>query len=292
MSYLSSLEDPLSIISPIEHGVTFPESMHLLHDRYREDIRLFKELVQSSRSSAELLRRIRDTGIPAKRRMSLLKLFRRCVSLVCDTETTKKIDKIPTETIVKKYGHTFKPIRVLKESFSALTAEEEASLAALIGEYDDRGKHGYILTELFFAWMEDNSPDLRIQGPRGAGKDIELSSIFPDFEGSYPCDFVITDKKSGRVLAIGFARYDSTRGGAQSDDRTGGNEVKVLKAAEFARKSGESFRIVFLADGPGLAHSDTWQEACSLDDSWGGNVRVVTLALCGERITRAWLSGR
>jgi hypothetical protein len=128
----------------------------------------------------------------------------------------------------------------------------------------------------------------KIIGPRGAGKDIELSDIFPDFVGSYPCDFVIRDREL-RVLAIGFARYDSTRGGAQSDDRTSGNEAKVLKAIEYSAKSGNIFKIIFLADGPGLAHKDTWEAACQLDGMWGDRVRVTTLQLADKRINQDWL---
>jgi hypothetical protein len=242
----------------------------------------------SSSSSEELLSKIRDTGLPADRRMSLLKLFRRCVSLVLDTETSKKITKNPTADLVKHYSKTFKPIRKLKEDFRDLSIEEEMALASLIGEYDDRGQHGYLLTDMFFTWFEEKFQSLSIDGPRGAGKDIELSSIFEDFEGDYPCDFVIRDEIS-KVLSIGFARYDSTRGGAQSDDRTSGNEAKVFRAVEFVKDTNVSFRIIFLADGPGLAHSDTWNAACQLDDTWNGNVRVATLALCDERITLEWL---
>lgn len=289
MSFLRTIEDPDSVITPIEHGVPFPEKMHLLLDKYRDDIQLFKELVLASSSSEELLEKIRAPGIKAKRRMSLLKLFRRCVSLVSDTEKTKKIKKIPTENLIKNYGHTFKPIKTLHDNFSQLTNEEEAVLAVLIGEYDERGKLGYILTDLFFTWFEEKFPQFIIKGPRGAGSDIQLSSIFPDFSGGgYPCDFVIRDKNQ-KVLAVGFARYDSTRGGAQSDDRTGGNEAKVLKAAQYATQSGGKFKIIFVADGPGLTHKDTWEAACQLDDSWNGSVRVTTLSLCNERITEEWL---
>jgi len=291
LSFLESIEDPLSIITPIEFGVTFPERLYLLHGKYQDDIVLFRELVMSSSSSAELLSKIRDTGLHSDRRMSLLKLFRRCVSLVLDTETSKKIKKNPTSDLVKHYSKTFKPIRKLKEDFRALSVEEEMSLAALIGEYDDRGQHGYVLTDMFFNWFEDKFSNLSIEGPRGAGKDVELSSVFKDFEGDYPCDFVIRDENTN-VLSLGFARYDSTRGGAQSDDRTSGNEAKVLRAAEFASQADVAFRILFLADGPGLAHLDTWKAACDLDDSWNGNVRVVTLALCDERITLDWLNAK
>lgn len=288
MAFLRTIQDRNAIITPIEYGVPFPEKMHLLLDKYRSSINLFKQLVLVSNSSAELLGKIRDSGYDKDRRMALLKIFRRCVCQVCDTETTKKIRKHPTAELVENYGHTFKPIEILQKNFRNLTTEEEAALAVLIGEYDDRGVHGYILTDLFFSWFEERFLDFTIEGPRGAGSDIELSSIFPDFFDKYPCDFIIRDE-SDQILAIGFARYDSTRGGSQSDDRTGGNEVKVLKAAEYATKTGNSFKIIFVSDGPGLAHNDTWEAACQLDDSWDGNVRVTTLSLCDERITAEWL---
>ena len=53
----------------------------------------------------------------------------------------------------------------------------------------------------------------------------------------------------------------------------------------------ESIRIVFLADGPGLAHKDTWDEAVKLDGSWDGRVRVTTLKLADHRLTVDWLCG-
>ena len=289
MSYLRLIKNPYSVITPIEFGVTFPEKISLLQKKYKHDIKLFRELILASSSSADLLERIRSTEIPGPKRMSLLKLFRRCVSLVCDTETTKKIKKVPTEVLVSNFGETFKPIESLKDDFKELTPEIIAALSVLIGEYDDRGKHGYILTDLFFTWFEETFPDLILTGPRGAGSDIELCQHFPDFNGSCPCDFVIQDQDM-KVLAIGFARYDSTRGGAQSDDRTGGNVSKVVKVKEYCEQKGKSLKIIFLSDGPGMTHKDTWEESCDLDDSWDGNVRVTTLSLADKRITKQWLN--
>jgi hypothetical protein len=288
VSYLRGISDPYSVITPIEFGVTFPEKTSLLKKKYSKDIELFRELIFESDSTGELLGKIRTSNIPGPTRMSLLKLFRRCVSLVCDTETTKKIVKVKTQTLIDNYGNTFKPIESLKDDFKELTSELVATLSVLIGEYDDRGKHGYILTDLFFSWIEETFPKFSIGGPRGAGKDIEFSELYPDFKGSCPCDFVIKDEKFS-VLAIGFARYDSTRGGAQSDDRTGGNVDKVNKVSKYCGQKGVSLKIIFLSDGPGMNHNDTWEESCKLDDSWDGNVRVTTLALAEKRIEEKWL---
>ena len=290
-SYLSTITDPYSVVTAIDNGATFPEFMEHRKEMYREEILLFSKLISESDSSAELLDIIRTPkAFSAKVRMSLLKLFRRCVSTVCDTEATKKIMKTPTSVFVDNYGHTFKNISVLKSQFSNLSESNFASLSALIGEYDNRGEQGYVLTDRFFTIFEAMHKDeFTIEGPRGAGKDVQLSTVFPDFVGDYPCDFVIRNNE-GQPIAVGFARYDSTRGGSQSDDRTGGNNDKVTKAKEFCDKFGLSFKVVFLSDGPGLVHGDTWTEACTLDSKWDDNVRVMTLKMVNYRMDYDWLT--
>jgi hypothetical protein len=288
--FLSNIADPNTVITPIDTAIRFPEILTACQTKYRDDIGLFKDLIQGSSSSAELLDKIRQKAIPANTRMSLLKMFRRCVAPVLDTETTKKISKVSTASLVDNYGKTFKEIVELQKQFSGLSADGESALAALIGEYDTRGQVGYLLTDMFFSWFEEtHNGKFVLDGPRGAGPDVELSSIFPEFSGSYPCDFVVRSVADKMVNAVGFARYDSTRGGAQSDDRTGGNANKVDKARSFCEQSGNRLKIIFLADGPGLGHRDTWEEACSLDGKWSGNVRVTTLKTAPERITEDWL---
>ncbi len=291
-AFLNQIAEPIAVITAIDSQSRFPEILASTLQKYEVDIRLFQSLVNKAATSGELLGLIRQPTIPAKNRMSLLKIFRRSVCSVMDTETSKKITKVPTEHLVKHYGQMFKPIEVLKSQFQSLSVDQIASLAALIGEYDTRGTLGYQLTEMFFEWFELSfAGELEIEGPKGAGRDVELSSIFPNFKGNYPCDFVIRRKSDQKVLAVGFARYDSTRGGAQSDDRTGGNSNKVEKAKAFCLKTGESFRILFLSDGPGLIHGDTWREACELDGSWDGNVRVTTLKTAAKRVSLKWLMG-
>jgi hypothetical protein len=290
--FLNTISDPHSVITAIESGLRFPEVVPIMREKYEEAIRQFASMVAASESSGELLGRIRTPQIPADRRMALLKIFRRCVSGVCDTEATKKITTISTQSLVDNYGSTFKPINKLKEQFADLTDVFISVLAVSIGEYDNRGQQGYVLTGQFFDWFEEHFKDhLTIEGPRGAGPDVELSTCIPGFEGSCPCDFVIRKCLDRSVVAVGFARYDSTRGGAQSDDRTGGNSGKVYMIREHCMRIRKPLRILFLADGPGLAHNDTWREAVNLDGMWDGNVRVTTLKLADQRVTREWLTG-
>jgi hypothetical protein len=291
-SFLRSIADISKIITPIDSTIRFPEILEVLLEKYSAAIETFCQLIRESDSSEDVLRKIRRADRDAVERMALLKMYRRCVSPVLDTETTKKIQKISTETLIEAYGMTFKPITKLKSQFEELSPEARFALAALIGEYDTRGQSGYELTGLFFDWFEEHfERTYLIEGPRGAGRDIEMSTIYPAFNGAFPCDFVVSRAADKEVVAIGFARYDSTRGGAQSDDRTGGNANKVEKAKAFDAVTPTKFKIIFLSDGPGLMHGDTWEEACQLDGQWDDRVRVVTLKLASMRITPEWLDG-
>jgi hypothetical protein len=291
-SFLTTITDPHSVITVIDSGLRFPEVVPVMREKYEEAIRQFAALVEEATSSGDLLERIRTSRIQAKRRGALLKIFRRCVSGVCDTEATGKIRAIPTHRFVDNYGSTFKPIRKLKEQFTSLTDEFVSVLAVSIGEYDNRGQQGYVLERQFADWFEDRFRDhLTIEGPKGPGPDVELSTVIPGFQGSCPCDFIIRKQLDRSVVAVGFSHYDSTRGGGQSDDRTGSNSGKVYMIRDHCQRIKKSLRIFFVADGPGLAHGDTWREAVNLDGMWDGNVRATTLKLADERVTLEWLTG-
>ncbi len=289
-SFLRTILDIGKIITPIDSTIRFPESLEILINKYSGAVETFCQLIRECDSSEDVLRQIRQPERDADERMALLKMYRRCVSPVLDTETTKKIRKISTESLIETYGLTFKPIGKLKQQFQAMSPEYRFALAALIGEYDTRGQSGYELTGLFFDWFTTHfEGKYLIEGPRGAGRDIELSTLYPSYQGAFPCDFVIRRVSDNEVAAVGFARYDSTRGGAQSDDRTSGNANKVDKAKAFDRVTSTKLKMIFLADGPGLMHNDTWEESCQLDGQWDGRVRVVTLKLAAKRITSEWL---
>lgn len=290
--FLRTITDVSKVITPIDNAIRFPEVIDSLVKKYSPAIDVFCQLIRDSKSSDDVLRKIRQADRSSDERMALLKMYRRCVAPVLDTEASKKIRTVSTETLIKTYGSTFKPIETLKAQFSEISPDLKSTLAALLGEYDTRGQSGYELTGLFFDWFADHfSKKYKIEGPRGAGRDIELSTIYPKFKGDFPCDFVIKRTSDDEVLAIGFARYDSTRGGAQSDDRTGGNANKVEKAKAFDKLTPTKLKIIFLSEGPGLMHRDTWEEACQLDGQWDGRVRVATLKLAATRITSEWLEG-
>ncbi|MFQ2037641.1 hypothetical protein ACK34X_11745 [Aeromonas veronii] len=276
------------VITPISSdNASFFDNIDSRHAKYLPAINYFADLVNQSRTSAELLHLIRNPQLPANLRMSLLKLFRRLICEHCDTEATKKI-KTPTEFFVAAYGNHFQPIEYVKSRLIPLTPCMQSILSVLLGEYDNRGKSGYGLTERFFDWFQLKfGHEFTIDGPTGAGRDIQLNTILPDFHEEYPCDFII--RKGQKICAVGFARYDSTRGGAQSDDRTGGNSDKVTKAIEYSDRTGKKFKLIFLSDGPGLLHNDTLLESRKLDVLWNDNVRVTTLKLSEYIITKDWL---
>jgi hypothetical protein len=290
---LSDVEDIASQITAFTNVASFPESLDAAILKYREGVEIFASEVLHSEDSAKLLEKIRE-HFGTEVRMTLLKIFRRCVSPVCDTEMTKKVRTIPTSRIVENFGSTFKSIDVLKAQFKLPMDEARVvSLCSLLAESDGRGQSGYALTSQFFDWFnaQECYADLEALGPRGAGRDIELNTLLSDFPLGYPCDLVICDRKTREIQAVGFARYDATRGGSQSDDRTGGNANKVQKALKYQQETGKSFRLIFLSDGPGLLHRDTLEESMQLDGQMDGAVRVTTLKLAPSRLTPAWLKG-
>lgn len=289
-NFLTTIKDPHSIITPTTNYIIYPEILYSLVEKYRNDIIYFSDIIRNSQHTNDVLYKIRSSSIEKNTRMTLLKLFRRCVSPILDTEMTKKIRRVSTENLIQNYGYTFKDISILKQQFSIIDEHQISILSALLGEYDSRGQVGYDLTDVFFDWFENtHGHDFVILGPRGAGRDIELRDHLDDFPYAYPCDFIIKGKNDGKIYVVGFARYDATRGGSQADDRTGGNNDKVWKAVDYYNKTGNQLKILFLADGPGLAHRDIWEETCRLDGMWGGRVRVTTLKTVDARVTHDWL---
>ena len=87
---------------------------------------------------------------------------------------------------------------------------------------------------------------------------------------------------------MGLARYDSDRGGAQEDDRTGQYRDCAQEILGYAAKHGLKTKVIFLNDGPGLLLGSMWNDYAYLEDIWDDRVRVVTLRMIENRIRMVW----
>lgn len=186
------------------------------------------------------------------------------------------------------FGKDFRPINVVQKKFNERPLPDEA-LCAVLWEYKDRGQKGYSLTETFFDMFQSKFPDYTIEGPKRAGADVQLKSVFPDYPNpTRPVDFVIRDNNKN-VLAIGLARYDSDRGGAQEDDRTGGynNCAKEILAYTSTKKL--KTKVIFLNEGPGLLLGSMWDDYSKLEKINSDRIMVLTLRMLDERLTEKWL---
>jgi hypothetical protein len=197
--------------------------------------------------------------------------------------------KSKAKTICDQFGKGFRPIQKVQAAFSSRPLPDEA-LCAVLWEYKDRGKKGYDLTERFFSLFRSTFPNLAIKGPERAGRDVLLGEIFKDYpKPNRPVDFVIYDRDEKEVLAIGLARYDSDRGGAQEDDRTGGYQNCADEILGYAKKHRLRTKVIFVNDGPGLLLGSMWNDYAHLERSRRRKILVVTLRMVQERMTREWL---
>lgn len=253
---------------------------------YTPVLETFGKLVRTSESSARLFRQINEESDGWMRRQ-LCRVFKRYVSPLTPVEMLKR--KSDAEKIIERFGADFRPIPQVQAAFSQRPIPDEP-LCALLWEYKDRGKKGYDLTERFFELFRSRFPDLPILGPERAGKDVPMREVFSDYPNpTRPVDFVIYSEDKSKVLAIGLARYDSDRGGAQEDDRTGGYRDCAREILSYAEAHDQPTKVIFINDGPGLLVGSMWRDYAHLEESWAGKVMITTLRMVPERITAAWL---
>lgn len=267
-------------------GEFYPDVLSDACELYKPVLVLFGQLLKSSESSERLLLQITDVKQPWMR-IQLYRVFRKYVSPQTPVEMLKKKSMILM--VCERYGRNFRTIDRVQAAFSSRPLPDEA-LCAVLWEYKDRGRKGYDLTERFFMMFEAAFPELDIEGPVRAGADIRLQNVFADYPNpARPVDFVVRDK-SGSVLAVGFARYDGDRGGAQEDDRIGGYTDCVKEILQYTEKRGMSTKVIFVNDGPGLLLGSMWRDYSNLEDINPGRVMVLTLRMFKERLTAGWLS--
>lgn len=267
-------------------GEFYPDILADACELYKPVLVLFGQLLRTSETSEVLMHRISDVK-QQWMRIQLCRVFRKYVSPQTPVEMLKK--KSLTPIICKEYGRNFRKINLVQAAFSSRPMPDEA-LCAVLWEYKDRGQKGYDLTEKFFNLFREKFPEYTIEGPERAGADILLNSVFPDYPNeSRPVDFVIRNK-AGEIRAIGLARYDGDRGGAQEDDRTGGYMNCAKEILDYATNTNQSFKVIFINDGPGLLLGSMWDDYSKLENFSPELIRVVTLRMVKDRITEDWIA--
>lgn len=265
-------------------GEYYPDILPLACTLYSPVLVHFGQLLAQAHSSTNLLMLISEIS-EQWMRIQAARVFRKYVSPETPVEMLKK--KSAAAQICTDFGPGFRKIAIVQASFRQRPMPDEA-LCALLWEYKDRGKKGYDLTERLFTMLRDQFPELQLSGPERAGKDVLLGSIFSDYpKRDRPIDFLICD--GAKVLAVGLARYDSDRGGAQEDDRTGQYRDCAQEIITYANSKGMNTKVIFLNDGPGLLLGSMWKDYAALETAWADRVRVITLRMFLERITLDWL---
>ena len=266
-------------------GEYYPDILKDACELYKPVLVAFSQLVKSSESSTRLLMQIANVS-NGWMRVQLARVFRKYVSP--DTPVEMLEQKTKAAEICHQFGKRFRPIHDVQVAFATRPIPDEA-LCAVLWEYRDRGKKGYDLTERFFLMFREQFPQLGLSGPERAGRDILLGEVFPSYpKPDRPADFLIRDGE--RILAVGFARYDSDRGGAQEDDRTGGYLDCATEVLTYARRRHMPLKVIFLNDGPGLLLGSMWNDYARLERLHPGKILVLTLRMVPERLTLAWLA--
>lgn len=272
----------------LSNGEYYPDILEDACRLYAPVLEVFSQLLNRSESSSALLMNI--SAVPAQwMRIQLCRVFRKYVSPETPVEMLKK--KSRARIICEDFGDGFRPIHIVQEKFDSRPLPDEA-LCALLWEYKDRGKKGYDLTDKFFDMIQCKFPTLSIWGPRGAGADIQARSIWKDYpNSSRPLDFVISSADKSTIYAVGLARYDGDRGGAQEDDRTGGYKNCADEILEYVHSHGLHTKVIFLNDGPGLLLGSMWEDYARIEERHPNDVRVITLRMIDERLSDTWLKG-
>jgi hypothetical protein len=268
-------------------GDYYPDVIPLAQNLYSPVLRLFGDYLQRSMSSKDLFQKISNTD-ETWMRIQLCRVFRKYVSPATPVEMLKQ--KRKSASIIDQFGYQFRAIDQVQKAFSMRSIDDEV-ICAILWEYKDRGQSGYDLTERAFEAMREILPNYVISGPERAGRDILMGQIVAGYpKPDRPVDFVVkTD--SGEIVAIGLARYDGDRGGAQEDDRTGQyREVSDEVIGYFDNAGHSKVKVIFINDGPGLLLGSMWSDYAHIEQRHMERVRVMTLRMLPERLSADWLN--
>lgn len=269
-------------------GEYYPDILEDACRLYSPVLSTFSDILHRSESSTALFMNL--SRVPNQwMRVQLCRVFRKYVSPETPVEMLKKNTK--ARQICAEFGDGFRAIHAVQERFDARPFPDEA-LCAVLWEYKDRGKKGYDLTEKFFDMIQSRFPNLEIWGPKRSGADVQAISFWEDYpNNSRPLDFVISSKDRSTIFAVGLARYDGDRGGAQEDDRTGGYKNCSDEILNYVHSHGLKTKIIFVNDGPGLLLGSMWEDYSRIEERYPNEVKVLTLRMIDERLPESWLKG-
>lgn len=283
MSKFRDYKDEAAHWITLTNGDFYPDILANACHLYQPVLEIFGQLLRSSESSERLFLQISAVSQPWMR-IQLARIFRKYVSPNTPVEMLKK--KTKAQWICNQFGHQFRAITEVQKAFSSRPMPDEA-LCAILWEYKSRGQKGYDLTERMFALLRQNFPQFEINGPERAGRDILLGELFEDYpKPKRPADFCIVE--GVEVLAVGFARYDSDRGGVQEDDRIGGYSNAAQEILGYSHQRNLNIKVIFVNDGPGLLLGSMWEDYSELEES-SDDIIVTTLRMLPSRLTINWL---
>ena len=267
-------------------GEFYPDILPLAQELYKPVLVTFGQILKKSHSSKNLFEGINEIS-ETWMRVQLCRVFRKYVSPATPVEMLKQKRKAPD--IIHQFGDSFRPINEVAAAFASRPLDDEA-LSAVLWEYKDRGKSGYDLTQQAFTIIRENLGEYVASGPERAGRDIILGELFTNYpKPDRPIDLLIKDS-DGNVAAIGLARYDGDRGGAQEDDRTGQYREVADELIRYFDSAGlPKAKVFFINDGPGLLLGSMWSDYSHIDEMHEGRVRVMTLRMIPIRLTSEWL---
>ena len=269
----------------LANGDYYPDILPAAARLYGPVLAQFGQLLRESHSSTNLFISISETPNQWMR-TQICRVFKKYVSPQTPVEMLKR--KTAAVEICDHFGDRFRNIVEVQQRFADRPMPDEA-LCAVLWEYKDRGKKGYDLTERLFNVLSTQHGELTIEGPKRAGKDVLLGNVFDHYpKPDRPVDFVIRHGET--VLAVGLARYDSDRGGAQEDDRTGQYREVLQEILDYANEHGmPNLKVIFVNDGPGLLLGSMWADYAHIEEQMPGRVKVATLRMVPDRITAEWL---
>jgi hypothetical protein len=269
----------------LSSGEYYPDILPSACELYKPVLVIFGQLLRESVSSVQLFEKITEIR-ESWMRTQLCRVFRKYVAPSLPVEMLKK--KTIAALICSQYESEFRAVSVVQQRFDSRPLPDEV-LCALLWEYKDRGKRGYDLTEVFFDEFHKNFREFSLHGPKRGGKDLFLHDYLPGYPNkSRPVDFLIFTKKQPRLVAIGFAHYDSDRGGSQEDSRTGEYFNAASEINAYLGGNMNGIKIIFLNDGPGLLLGSMWNDYARLERV-GSDILVMTMRMFNERLTKEWL---